>query len=74
MGDPFRMRDDACWECIILELRGSGEPELADELQDAVDSPLRQQELSAVASRHPDADKKMEPAAQTCRSEGKCRS
>ena len=73
MRDPFGMRDDECWECIIQELRKSGEPDLADELQDAVDSPLRRQELSAVAMRHPDGGMKMEPAAQTCRFEGKCR-
>jgi hypothetical protein len=73
MRDPFEMRDDECWECIILELRNSGEPDLADELQDAVDSPLRQQELAAVAMRHPDADRKLEPVVQTCRTAGKCR-
>ena len=73
MRDPFGMRDEERWECIIRELRNSGEPALADELQDAVDSPLRQQELSAFAIRNPDAHMKMEPATQTCRFARKCR-
>ena len=46
MGDPLGLRDDACWECIVEELRKSHQSEMADALQSALDSPFRDRKLS----------------------------
>ena len=73
MGDPFGMRDDSYWECIIRELRKSNHAEIADRLQDALKSPLRRNALSLFETMNPGHRMHIDPAAQTCRFEGKCR-
>jgi hypothetical protein len=72
MGDPFGLRDDACWECIIRELRKANQSELADELQEALNNPLRQDQRAFFENMNPAARMSIDPAASTCRHEGKC--
>src|SRR5687767_12918006 len=70
MGDPFGMRDDACWECIIRELRKSNHADVADRLQEALKSPFPKNALSLVDTMNPGHRLSIDPAAQTCRFKG----
>jgi hypothetical protein len=72
MGDPVRLRDDACWRCIIEELRKAHEPALADTLRAALDSPSPQQAFSTFATQNPEYQLTIIPAAETCRFLGRC--
>jgi hypothetical protein len=73
MGDPFAMRDDDCWECIIRELRKSKHDALANDLRAALDSPIRQDAMSTFQVKNPEYQLRIAPAAQACLFEGKCR-
>jgi hypothetical protein len=72
MGDPLGMRDDACWECIIRELRKSNQDALANDLRAALDSPIRKHAMSTFEIMNSGWQLSIDPAAQTCRFEGKC--
>jgi hypothetical protein len=73
MGDPFRFRDDSCWECIIKELRASKHPDAADALRAALDSPMRDQALRTYEAIHRADRLLVDNAAKTCRIHGTCR-
>jgi hypothetical protein len=74
MGDPFRFRDDSCWECIVKELRESKHSDAADALQAALDSPMRDRALRTFEMVHRGHSLLVDNAATTCRIRGKCRS
>ena len=73
MGDPFEMRDDACWECIIRELRKAKHEALANDLRAVLESPTRQDALATFQVKNPEYQLRVAPAAELCRFEGKCR-
>jgi hypothetical protein len=71
--DPFRLRDDDCWECIAEELSIGGDSDLAQKLREAVSDPLRniprsQLEMLAVAY-----GVQIEMAASGCRAQLRCK-
>jgi hypothetical protein len=72
MGDPFGLRDDDCWKCIIEELRKANQSAIADQLQAALDSPIRRHELDVFENLNPGYQLYIDPAVQICRFEGRC--
>jgi hypothetical protein len=73
MSDPFEMRDDDCWECIIQELRKANHEALAHDLRAALESPTRQDAMATFQAMNPDYQLRIAPAAEICRFEGTCR-
>jgi hypothetical protein len=72
MGDPLGLRDDDCWECIIRELRKANQVALANDLRAALDSPIREHDLSTFEVLNAGWELSIDPAVQTCQFEGKC--
>ena len=73
MGDPFELRDDDCWECIIRELRKANQEVLANDLRVVLESPTRQDAMATFHAKHPDYQLRIVPAAELCRFAGTCR-
>jgi hypothetical protein len=71
--DPFGIRDEACWKCIVSELRKSSHTEVADRLQAALDHSFAEQELRTYDRMYPGDSMFIDPAAQTCKFAGTCR-
>jgi len=73
MRDPFEMRADDCWACIIRELRKAKHEALANDLRAALESPTRQDAMATFQAKHPEYQLRIVPAAELCRFEGTCR-
>lgn len=72
MGDPFGFRDDACWKCIVRELRKSGHTGAAEDLQAALDNPFPETALRVFDAK-PQHRLDVDAAERTCRFRGECR-
>ena len=72
MGDPFGRRDDACWRCIIEELRKAHHADAANGLHDALDAPPRDRALRLFATMNPHFSGAIDQAAQTCQLARRC--
>jgi hypothetical protein len=72
MGDPFGMRDDDCWTCIVRELRKSNDADAANGIQDALDDPFPNRALSLFETLNSHHRMAIDAAAQTCQLEGTC--
>jgi len=46
--EPFTLRDDDCWECIAEGI-GTTDPDLAEQLREALRGPMRELRGSALA-------------------------
>ena len=73
MGDLLELRDDACWACIIRELRKANHEVLAQDLRAVLESPTHQDAMATFQAKHPDYQLRIVPAAELCRFEGTCR-
>jgi hypothetical protein len=69
--DPFTLRDDACWECIVDELEFA-HPDIAKRLRDALQEPLREQALRTLDQPHPGDRLLIEMAARACQRRFRC--
>ena len=71
MSGPFKVRDDACWECIVEALESS-HPDIAKRLRDALKEPLRAQALLTFEQPHPGDRLLIEMAARACTRRFRC--
>ena len=71
MSDPFKVRDDACWDCIVEKLESS-HAGIARRLRDALQEPVREQALATFEQPHPGDRLLVEMAARTCNHQFRC--
>jgi hypothetical protein len=69
--DPFTLRDDDCWDCIVGEL-GNSDADLAEQLREALDDPLRNLPLSTLAMFTTTYRVQIDMAASGCRAQLRC--
>ena len=71
MRDPFKVCNDACWECIVDELEVF-HPDSAKRLRDALKEPVRAQALLTFEQPHPGDRLLIEMAARACTRRFRC--
>lgn len=69
--DPFTLRDDECWQCIAEQLEGT-DADLAEQLREALDDPMRNLPLSALAMFTTSYRVQINMAATHCRALLRC--
>ena len=69
--EPFTLRDDECWECIAEEM-GTTDPNLAEQLRDALREPMRDLPGSLLAMFTTSYRVQIETAASMCRAQLRC--
>ena len=69
--DPFTLRDEDCWECIAEELVKI-DADLANELREALDDPMRDLPHSAFALFTTSYHVQIEMAASGCQAQLRC--
>lgn len=69
--EPITLRDDDCWECLAEELDIT-DPDLARQLREALDEPMRDQRTSALALFAMMYRAQVEIATPACRAQGRC--
>jgi hypothetical protein len=69
--DPFTLRDDDCWECIAEEMAAT-DPDLAQQLRDALNDPMRNHRGSALALFTTTYHVQIDMAARSCLAQLRC--
>ena len=69
--EPFTRRNDDCWECIAEEI-GATDPDLAEQLRDALRHPMRDVSSAALALFMTSYRVHVETAATICRALLRC--
>ena len=71
MMEPLTRRDDDCWECIAEEI-GTTDPDLAEQLREALGHPRRDVSSAALALVMTSYRVQVETAATICRALLRC--
>jgi hypothetical protein len=69
--EPFTLHDDDCWECIAAEMEIT-DPDLARQLRDAMNEPMRDLRTSALALFVMMYRRHIEVAVPACHVQGRC--
>jgi len=69
--EPFTLRDDDCWECIAEGI-GTTDPDLAEQLREALRGPMRELRGSALALFTAAYHVQIDMAASMCRAQFRC--
>jgi hypothetical protein len=69
--DPFTLRDADCWDCIAEELDIT-DPDLAKQLREALNDPMRDLRTSALAVFTVMYPAQIDIAITACRAQRRC--